>query len=143
MGIGTMASPFLWRRVVEWSQGGGALAYSNLACGVGILVALVIAPPVGLVLSAAMMGASFYIVPTAATSFGRKNLDEAQWGTSFAAFTTLFSIGQMIGPVGAGAIADATSSIAYGLALSGAILLLGAVVAAFQKPLARPEPVPA
>ena len=142
MGIGTMLSPFLWRRVLAWSQGGGALAYSNLACGAGTLVALAIAPPVGVVLSAAMVGASFYIVPTAATSFGRKNLNEAQWGRSFAAFTTLFSIGQMIGPVAAGAMTDATSTISYGLAMSGAIVLLGALAASFQPPLKAPQKDP-
>jgi MFS family permease len=135
MGIGTMLSPFIWRRVLARSQGGGAMALSNLACGAGTFVALVLTPPVGVLLSAAVVGASFYIVPTAATTFGRKNLLEAQWGQSFAVFTTLFSIGQMIGPVAAGALADLTGGIGPGLVLSGAILLFGAAIAVFQRPL--------
>jgi len=136
MGIGTMLSPFIWRRVLARSRGGGAMALSNLACGIGTLIALVMSPPIGVLLSAAVVGASFYIVPTAATTFGRKNLEEAQWGQSFAAFTVLFSIGQMIGPVAAGMLADFAGGVGPGLVLSGGILVLGAAVAALQRPLA-------
>ena len=135
MGIGTMLSPFVWRRVLAWSQGGEAMAASNLTTGLGVLCALVFAPPLGVIISACLVGASLYIVPTAATTFGRKNLSKAQWGRSFAAFTTVFSIGQMMGPVGAGALADATSSIAPGLICASAILLFGAVIAVIQRPL--------
>jgi len=135
MGIGTMLSPFIWRRVLAWSQGGEAMAASNLTTGLGVLCALVVAPPLGVIMSACLVGASLYIVPTAATTFGRKNFSQAQWGQSFAAFTTVFSIGQMMGPVGAGALADATSSIAPGLICASAILLLGAITAVTQRPL--------
>ncbi len=135
MGVGTMLSPFVWRRVLAWSRGGAAMAASNLATGLGVLCALAIAPPVGVIISACLVGGSIYIVPTAATTFGRKNFSEAQWGKSFAAFTTVFSIGQMIGPVAAGALADATNSIALGLICASAILVFGAIVAVFQRPL--------
>lgn len=135
MGIGTMLSPFLWRAVLARAEGGGAMAAANLATGLGVLCALVFAAPVGVVLSAALVGLSFYIVPTAASTFGRKNFEQAQWGRSFAAFTIVFSIGQMIGPVAAGALADATRSIALGLAAAGGILVLGAAVSVLQKPI--------
>lgn len=135
MGIATMLSPFIWRHVLAWSRGGEAMAASNLTTGLGVLCALAIAPPLGVIVSACLVGLSLYIVPTAATTFGRKNLDQAQWGKSFAAFTTVFSIGQMIGPVAAGALADATNSIAPGLISASAILVLGAIVAVMQRPL--------
>lgn len=144
MGIGTMLSPFVWRRVLAWSQGGEAMAASNLTTGLGVLCVLVIAPPLGVIISACLVGVSLYIVPTAATTFGRKNLNQAQWGQSFAAFTTVFSIGQMIGPIAAGALADAKSSIAPGLIFASAILVFGAIVALTQRPLkdAPPTPLP-
>ncbi|MEM9439244.1 MAG: YbfB/YjiJ family MFS transporter [Pseudomonadota bacterium] len=135
MGIGTMMSPFVWRRVLAWSRGGEAMAASNLTTGVGVLCALVIAPPSGVIISACLVGASLYIVPTAATTFGRKNLSQAQWGRSFAVFTTVFSIGQMIGPVAAGVLADATSTIAPGLICASIILVFGAFIAVIQRPL--------
>jgi len=133
MGIGTILSPFVWRGVLSRARGGGAMAAANLATGAGVFCALVFPAPAGVLVSAALVGLSFYIVPTSATTFGRKNLDQPQWGRSFAAFTIVFSIGQMIGPVAAGAVADATRSIALGLAGAGAILILGAAVAAVQK----------
>ncbi len=135
MAVGTMLSPFIWRRVLAAARGGGAMAASNLATGLGVLCALLLPAPFGVVVSAAVVGASFYIVPASASTFGRKNLTQAQWGRSFAAFTIVFSIGQMIGPVAAGALADAAGSIALGLASAGAILLAGAVVSVMQRPL--------
>ncbi len=140
MGIGTMLSPFIWRHVLAWSRGGEAMAAANLTTGLGVLCALAINPPLGVILSACLVGASIYIVPTAATTFGRKNFSQAQWGKSFAAFTTVFSIGQMIGPVTAGALADATNNIAPGLISASGILVFGAVVAVIQRPLRNPTP---
>jgi len=135
MGVGTMLSPFIWRRVLAWSRGGAAMAAANFTTGIGVLCALAIAPPLGVIMSACLVGASIYIVPTAATTFGRKNFDQAQWGKSFAAFTTVFSVGQMIGPVTAGALADVTNSIALGLLCASAILVFGAIAAVAQRPL--------
>ena len=135
MGAATMASPFVWRRVLAASNGGGAMAAANFATGVGVLCALAIAPPFGVVLSATLVGLSFYIVPTSATTFGRKNFDQALWGRSFSAFTIIFSLGQMIGPVAAGMLADATGGVALGLVASGVSLVVGAAVALAQKPL--------
>ena len=93
----------------------------------------------GVILSAALFGFSFLIVPAAITSFSRKNLAEAQWGASVALFTTLFALGQTIGPVAAGAIVDQTNSISIGLAGAGLTLLAAALVAAVQAPLAQAE----
>jgi len=135
MGIATMLSPFIWRRVLAWSRGGEAMAAANLVTGLGVLCALAINPPLGVILSACLVGVSLYIVPTSATTFGRRNLSQAQWGRSFAAFTTVFSIGQMIGPVASGSLSDATNDIAPGLIAAGGILVFGAVVAVLQRPL--------
>lgn len=47
----------------------------------------------------------------------------------------LISSFRMIGPVAAGALADAANSIAPGLIAASVILVLGAVVAVMQRPL--------
>jgi len=52
-----------------------------------------------------------------------------------ALFTAVFAIGQTLGPVAAGAIADATSSLALGLVAAGVVLVVACVVAALQKPI--------
>ncbi|MGI8526419.1 MAG: YbfB/YjiJ family MFS transporter [Pseudolabrys sp.] len=135
LGVAVMASPFLWRRMLTISKGGGALALSCALTGTGTLLPLFLGGAVGLVLSAALFGVSFFIAPAAITSFSRKNLLETQWGTSVALFTTLFAIGQMVGPVAAGVIADRTDSISLSLAGAGVTLLIAAIVATAQAPL--------
>ena len=49
--------------------------------------------------------------------------------------TIVFGIGQTLGPFVVGAITDALGSLTYALGVSAATLALGAVLAAFQKPL--------
>lgn len=69
------------------------------------------------------------------TAFARRSLRENQWGLSVALFTTVFAIGQSIGPVAAGAIADATGSISAGLTAAAAVLMVAALVAILQRPV--------
>jgi MFS family permease len=137
LGIAVMASPFPWRKVLASSNGGAALSLSCIFTGVGTLLPVVLGGPVGVILSAILFGLSFFIAPSAVTSFSRKNLTEAQWGTAVALFTTLFAVGQMIGPIAAGIVADLTNNIGLGLLGAGLIMLLAAVVAIAQKPLVQ------
>lgn len=135
LSIAAMLSPFPWRPVLARSNGGGALSLSCLATGIGTLLPIVASGYVGLLLSATIFGVSLYIGPTSVTAFARKNLPEASWGRAVALFTTAFAIGQIIGPVAAGVIVDATQSLALGLIAAGGILVLASLMAALQKPL--------
>jgi MFS family permease len=137
LGLGVMLSPWPWRRMLARAEGGGALGLATAATGVGTLLPLLIHDATGLVLSAAVFGLSFFIAPTSVTAFGRKNLPEAQWGRAVALFTAIFAVGQTVGPVAAGAIADATQDLTSGLLVSGVILLIGGVVGALQGPLLK------
>lgn len=137
MGVMVMASPFLWRGVLARSEGGGAIALTLFASGAGVAVALLFGAPFGVIASAALFGASFFMVPTSTTTFGRKNLPEVQWGASLSLFTVLFSLGQIIGPVGAGALADMLGGVEEGLIVSAAILAIGGAIGLMQRPLPR------
>ena len=137
LGLGVVVAPFLWRAVLRRSTGGGALALACLATGLATLL------PVGLqdtaltlLLSASVFGLSFFMAPTAVTTFARKNLGQDLWGRSVGMFTTVFALGQIFGPVVAGRIADTTGSLSSGMAAAGAILLAAAATALFQRPLA-------
>ena len=140
LGLGVMVAPFLWRRVMAASAGGGALALACLVTGVATLLPLgVNDSTLSLLASAAAFGLSFFMAPTAVTSFARKNLVEAQWGRAVGLFTTVFAAGQILGPILAGAIADGTGSLPRGMAAGGAILLAGAILSMLQRPL-RTQP---
>ncbi len=136
MGVMVMASPFLWSRVLAAAKGGGAISLTSIATAAGILLPLGIAGAPGVLASAVLFGASFFMVPTSTTTFGRKNLPDELWGPSLALFTTIFSIGQIVGPVGAGVVADYTGGPALGMAVAGTTLACGGVIALLQKPLA-------
>jgi MFS family permease len=135
LGAAVMISPFPWRRVLATATGGRALALACAATGVGTLLPLLVPGATGLLLSAAAFGGSFFIGPTSITAFSRKNLPEASWGRSVALFTTAFAIGQTLGPVAAGLIADATDSLTIGLLAAGITLLLAGAIANLQRSL--------
>lgn len=133
----TIAAP-LWSPLLARAEGGLAIAVTLAATGVGAGVALVFPSAAGVLASAFIFGASFFMVPTAVTAFGRRNLPEAQWGASLSLMTVVFSVGQIIGPVAAGAVSDATGGTSAGLAAGAVILFIGALVGAFQRPLPPP-----
>lgn len=136
MGVAVMLSPFVWRHVLSRAEGGLALSLTSLATGSGVLLPLLLPGSVSMILSAALFGLAFFMVPTSATTFVRKNLPATSWGASIALFTVVFSIGQIIGPVGAGALTDLSGSTEPGLIAAGLILILGALLAVMQRPLA-------
>lgn len=137
IGVAVMISPFAWRGILARYAGGQPLALANTATGVGTLLPLIVSGPAGVLASALVFGCSFFMSPTAVAAFGRANLPEPQWGASIALFTTVFGVGQLVGPVAAGYIADTTSGISVGLAVAAAILVAGGALALTQKPLAR------
>lgn len=120
-------------------QSGMPLALSTLATGIGAVLPLVYGGWDGLILSAAIFGLSFFIVPSAVTTFSRKNMPQELWGAAVALYTTIFATGHMIGPIAAGLIADATGSLTGGLLLGAGLLVLGGIIALFQRPLRPAE----
>lgn len=137
LGLGVIVAPFLWRGLLALSTGGGALVLACLATGAATLLPLVLPGAVpALILSVTIFGLSFFMAPTAVTSFARKNLHEALWGRAVAMFTTVFALGQIIGPTLAGMISDVSGALSQGFAVAGVILLAGAATGLLQRPLA-------
>jgi predicted MFS family arabinose efflux permease len=83
--------------------------------------------------SAIVFGASFMAGPTAVTVIVRKLLRPQTWTAALAALTVAFALGQAIGPLASGAVADATGSVSAGLWLSPVLLVAAALVALFQR----------
>src|SRR3546814_10175787 len=89
----------------------------------GAALPLLVPSIAGAWLSAALVGSSVFMVPSAATGFVKTNLPKAAWGSSLAVATSLFAIGQAVGPVAAGWISDLSGSLSTGLAVSAAMLI--------------------
>lgn len=138
MGVTVIVSPLPWRPVLGAARGGGALALTLAGTAAGAVLPVLSAGEVGFLSSAALFGVSFFMVPAAVTAFTRGNLEQRHWGPAIALFTVAFAAGQIVGPVGAGALSDLTGSAGAGLAVGAAVLALSALVALAQRPLARP-----
>ncbi|MGB3290889.1 MAG: YbfB/YjiJ family MFS transporter [Burkholderiaceae bacterium] len=135
LGIMTLLAPWLWARIFNGRRDGLPMAASMLVLAIGAALPLFVSSIAGAWLSAALVGSSVFMVPSAATGFVKTNLPKAAWGSSLAVATSLFAIGQTVGPVAAGWISDLSGSLSTGLAVSAAVLILGSLIALTQKPL--------
>jgi MFS family permease len=86
-----------------------------------------------LLASAALFGSAFFAVVAATTAFVRRNLPQAQWASAIGILTVVFGIGQMLGPVAIGLVNDAMRNLSSGLWASVLLLLVAAMLGAFQR----------
>lgn len=134
LGCMTLLAPLLWRRVFNGRADGLPMAATMAVLGSGAALPLLAPSILGVWLSSALVGVSVLMVPAAATSFVKANLPRPAWGSALAVVTSLFAIGQTIGPVGAGWLSDQWDSLSIGLAASAALLFAGAIIALLQRP---------
>jgi predicted MFS family arabinose efflux permease len=134
--LGAFVSPSLWGGVIGRSRGGGATAIVTAVTGLGALIPFFASTPLALALSAAVFGGAFFAVTSSTTAFVRFNYPPDAWPWAIGVLTMAFGIGSMLGPIATGAVTDATGSLGTSLLIAAAMLALGAMVAACQRPLA-------
>ncbi|WP_174364084.1 YbfB/YjiJ family MFS transporter [uncultured Caballeronia sp.] len=135
LGVATIGSARIWSGLLNRMRGGQALAVFNGVLAFATIMPAVFAQPVVAFVSGALFGATFLSAVASTTAFVRHNLPAAQWTRGIGAFTIVFAFGQIVGPVVIGWISDG-AGLARGLMYSSAMLAVGAVLAAWQKPLA-------
>jgi predicted MFS family arabinose efflux permease len=135
LGLAVVASSRIWARMLDKFKGGESLAILNgLLCVAAILPALTSLTPV-VFLSGIVFGGVFLSVVASTTALVRHNLPQEAWTAGISAFTTVFALGQIVGPAMVGWIADTTGGLERGLVASSISLLIGAVLASRQKAL--------
>lgn len=135
-GVAAAVSPALWawtgRRIGLWR----ALMLAHTVQALGILLPLAGLGVAGGLLSAALYGGTFVAIVGLAFGLGRQ-LSGGASARVIGALTTVYSVGQVLGPLPAGLAVEATGS--YGVALAGAagavmlgtlLLALGSVLSA-------------
>ncbi|OGB06808.1 MAG: MFS transporter [Burkholderiales bacterium RIFCSPHIGHO2_12_FULL_69_20] len=137
LGLGVVASSWLWAGLLQRWRGGQVLALLNGLLALATVLPVLSPHPLAVFGSGALFGAVFLSVVASTTALVRHNLPVAAWPRGIAAFTILFALGQIAGPSLVGLIADGPGGLARGLALSAAMLALGAVLALAQRPLRR------
>jgi predicted MFS family arabinose efflux permease len=137
IGLSAFITPWVWRRVLALDRGGLSTTIILGVCALGAALPILGHSPLLLCISALIFGVAFFSVVGSTTAFVRFNYPVTAWPSGIAAMTIAFGIGQTIGPIAVGAITDALGSLSYALNVSAALLVLGAVLAAFQGKLAK------
>lgn len=100
------------------------------------------ASAVPLYLSVGLYGISVFSVPTIMAATVADRLGPVRAATGFAIVTLFFAVGQVLGPIGAGELADLTGGFSLGYLITGGMTALAALLAFFLKP-AREKKSPA
>lgn len=136
LGCSICVSPLVWRPVLARFASGLPLALILTGIAIGsALPVLLLKGPV-LLISAVVFGLSVFMAPGAVTSFARQNLPSESWGRAISLFTVVFAVAQTAGPYGAGLVGDLAGNIGISLLAASGLLMIGAMAALMQRPLA-------
>jgi len=140
LGLAAMFAPLVWRSLRARWPAPRMLALIGGVITVGTAIPLYSASRSATMLSALLFGVAMFSVPASVTDIVKSALPKPAWGRAVALFTVLFAIGQMLGPIFAGWLADRTHSLNATLEASTVILLSASLIALFQRENA-PSPV--
>jgi len=150
LGLGAIASSRIWVHALDRFKGGETLAIITLMMGFACLIPAMISiftqtasgepgwlTTAAIYVSGIAFGSGVLAAVATTTVFVRHNLPQSQWVAGIAVFTSLFAVGQVVGPTLIGWISDGTGGLSRGFVISAAILLIGSVLAWLQKPLVQ------
>jgi predicted MFS family arabinose efflux permease len=140
LGLGVVGSSRLWAGMLDRFKGGQPMAMLNGLLGLATLLPVLSKSPAAVFGSGIVFGSVFLSVVASTTALVRHNLPPAAWSSGISAFTTVFALGQIVGPTIVGWISDGAGGLQRGLVFSAGALLLGALIAARQKPLQAVRP---
>jgi predicted MFS family arabinose efflux permease len=137
LGAAVAVSPWIWAGVLQRFRGGETLALMSALLAAATLLPVASSATVAVFASGLLFGGVMLSLVASTTALVRHNLPAADWPAGITGFTVVFAVGQIVGPSGVGFIADRAGGLRTGLACSAGLLALGAIVAWWQKPLAR------
>jgi MFS family permease len=135
LGVCISLSPLIWRPIFARYASGLPLSLILTSIAVGSALPVVLPGGSTLLLSAVIFGLSVFMAPGAITNFTRQNLPPESWGRAISLFTVVFAVAQTLGPYGAGIIGDLYNDIGVSLLVAAGLLLTGALISLFQRPL--------
>ena len=139
LGLMVMASSRIWAGLLNAHRGGGALARLNALLGLAVVLPTLSDNFYVFVLSGALFGAVFMSIVATTTAFVRLNFPAAAWSAGITAFSVVFAMGQVLGPLAVGWVADSHGGLVRGFLYSAMALWVGALVAWLQKPIRQDE----
>ena len=141
LGIAVVVSSWVWAGLLNRYRGGQALSILSALLSVATVIPALTAAWPMMMLSGLIFGVVFLSLVASTTAMVKHNLPPEAWASGISAFTVIFALGQIVGPVVVGWIADGEGGLQRGLLFSALALLLGSYFAWQQKPLnEKPEP---
>ena len=126
VGVGTVVRGFIWSTVSDRFGRRAALMSVFALHAISFLMFGLIQTAPGFYLSAFLFSITAWSIPAIMTAVCGDRFGAQLAPAAFGFITVLFGVGQAIGPVLAGAIADATGSFALAFVIAGAFALIGA-----------------
>lgn len=124
-GLAAAASLFVWRPVMLRIGLAGAYFVGLLIEAAGVLASVLLEPPAAPVIGGALLGATFMIITAYGLRLGR-TLSPQSPRRVLAFMTAAFGIGQILGPLVAGWLAERTGSFSAPSLVAALVLLLSA-----------------
>lgn len=135
LGTGVMLSSRVWAGLLDRHKNGQPMARLNALLAVATLLPALSSSWTLVLVSGVLFGGVFLSVVASTTALVRHNLPPEHWSLGITAFTTVFALGQIVGPTMVGWIADGPGGLARGLMFSAGALWVGALLALGQRQL--------
>ncbi|MDH6129544.1 YbfB/YjiJ family MFS transporter [Kitasatospora sp. GP82] len=135
LGSAAVVAGFAWGGVLGRLRGGRGSALLMAVTAVAATLPLLSSNALVSYGSALLFGSAFLSVITAVTTCARDSLPERCWTAAIAGLTTVFALGQCLGPLLAGTLSDGPSGTTAGLAIGAVLLAVAAVTALAQRTL--------
>ena len=129
LGAATVVSAFIWPSLFARYTPGAMYPATLAMCAIGVALIIVDRSLISALVSASLFGGSALAVVSGVSAAARDRVRPESWGGVIGRLTTMFGVGQMLGPLLGGALGDTSTGLRLGLAASAVILGLGAVVA--------------
>jgi predicted MFS family arabinose efflux permease len=140
LGVAAVVGGVIWGPVLARLEAGRGPSLLIAVVTLGAILPLVSrAAPVAFA-SAALFGVSFLAVVASVTHVARVTLPPAQWTAAIAILTTGFALGQCVGPILSGLLADHSGGVRAGLVVSVVILVAAAGTCLLQRPRGVAQP---
>jgi predicted MFS family arabinose efflux permease len=133
LGLAGVAGVAIWGPLVDRFRSGVPVAFACATCAFGALL-VAVGPPFTAVVGAVAIGISFVGVPAMVGALLQQREPGVRYPRAFASITVVLGVGQIVGPLAGGLIADAFGTSAALLAGAAALAVAAASALMYRRP---------
>ena len=127
VGIAALPSCLAWSFITHRMGAVVSLVAAFVLQAVGVILPMVVHDPVGIFVGSILFGGTFMGITTTATTLAR-NLHPEDSSRAIGLMTGVYGVGQIIGAVGAGVLANRSDGFALPTVLAAGVLVIGTIL---------------